>query len=287
MLRKSCIRSLNIVMAQLEMTAPLTPNDRIVTSPADEFLKPSTDKTMVDKYGQYAKYTNPAFTKVDTTNEVVLNTYPDGHHYGLIDNQYPDRKGWSASWFDEAFFRKNILKDKAHEECEDKARTMDYALNGALLGTFLLIVRYMLAPFWWIGQPKMTMVASSNIEVEIGVIEPKGCKTVVWRGKPIYIYRRSEKQLKDVNETPLSALRDPEEDKKRFPENNDYAVVIAICTHLGCIPIPNEGVFNGFFCPCHGSHYDASGRIRQGPAPLNLEVPPMKWLSDDTVYLGS
>lgn len=287
MLRRTVCRPMNIVLAQLELTRTLTENDKVITSPADEFLKPTQHQDMKDKYGQYAKYSNPAFAQVDTSSEVVLNTYPEGTSYGLIQNQFPDMKQWSGSWIDEKFFRENILKPRVPEDQEDMARTKDYILNASIFGVFLMVMRYIIAPVWWSGQPKMTMVAESNIEAEIGVLEKKECKTIVWRGKPIYVYRRDEKQLADVKGTPMSALKHPEEDEKRFPVNNEYAVVIAICTHLGCIPIPNEGIFNGFFCPCHGSHYDASGRIRQGPAPLNLELPPMRWIDDNTIYLGT
>ena len=145
----------------------------------------------------------------------------------------------------------------------------------------------MIAPLWWVGQPRLTLVNESNVEVEIGEMEDKECKTIVWRGKPVYVYARSEGQMKTLSETPMSALKHPETDESRFPNNRRYAVVIAICTHLGCIPSANEGAFGGFFCPCHGSHYDASARIRVGPAPLNLEIPPHRWIDEGTVYLGT
>ncbi|EPY35030.1 ubiquinol-cytochrome c reductase iron-sulfur subunit [Strigomonas culicis] len=148
------------------------------------------------------------------------------------------------------------------------------------------MARYAVLPLWYVGQPAMSMVGQMNIEAEIGSLEDRECKTVVWRGKPVFVYKRSERQMKEILETPMSQLKHPETDEARFPEKRDMAVVIAICTHLGCVPIPNEGLFNGFFCPCHGSHYDASGRIRQGPAPLNLEVPPYKWLDENNIYMG-
>lgn len=277
----------SLVVKQLEGTTPLVNQDKPVNSYADEFFKPKTSMELTNKHGPYAKYSNPAFCQVDTAQEVVLNTYPEGAKEGRIETSTGVAlKDYNASMWDEDFFRKHILKPKKSVEEADRARVADYALNSVMLGFSILMVRYLLLPVWYMGQPTMTMVGQMNIEAEIGQLEDKQCKTVVWRGKPIYVYKRSARQMKDVEETPMSALKHPETDATRFPTNRDHAVCIAICTHLGCIPIPNEGLFGGFFCPCHGSHYDASGRIRQGPAPLNLEVPPHKWLSDETLYLG-
>jgi ubiquinol-cytochrome c reductase iron-sulfur subunit len=277
---------MSVLVKQLEFNQVLTENDKPVNSFHDEFQTPAVNKDMVKQYGNYAKFSNPAFCKVDTSSEVVLNTYPEGPTEGRLENQYPDLKKWDSGFIDEAFFRKHILKPQAPAHLEDKARVTDYMLSSTILGFAILAIRYVAAPLWWIGQARMTLVAESNVEVEIGALEPKECKTVVWRGKPIYVYHRTELQMKQLEEVPLSSLKHPESDAQRFPDNRTMAVVIAICTHLGCIPSPNEGMFNGFFCPCHGSHYDASGRIRMGPAPLNLEVPPYKWIDEQTVFLG-
>jgi len=285
MLRRTAPASVSLVFKQLELTTPLTVKDKPVNSWSDEFLKPPVSKEMESKYGRYAKYSDPALSKVDTTEEVVLNTYPEGTKQGRIEVTRP-LKEFDACMWDEKFFRKNILKPKIPDSQMDKGRVTDYALNSVLLGFAIYIARYVLLPVWYVGQPRMSMVAMMNIEAEIGEMEDKQCKTVVWRGKPIYVYKRSAKQMKDVQDVPMSQLKHPETDESRFTGKMDHAVVIAICTHLGCIPIPNDGLFGGFFCPCHGSHYDASGRIRQGPAPLNLEVPPYKWISDSAVYLG-
>lgn len=285
--RSTRVAQLSLVMKQLEMNQALTSKDKPVNSFGDEFLKPAVHKDMEGKYGKYAKYSDSAFTKVDTTQEVVLNTYPEGSKEGRIEaTAGVPLKEYHANMWDEEFFRKHILKPKKTVEQADRARVADYAMNSVMLGFSILMVRYAVLPVWYMGQPTMTMVGQMNIEAEIGEMEDKQCKTVVWRGKPIYVYKRSARQMTEVAATPMSALKHPETDEQRFPVNRLYAVCIAICTHLGCIPIPNEGLFGGFFCPCHGSHYDASGRIRQGPAPLNLEVPPNKWLNDSTLYLG-
>jgi len=110
---------------------------------------------------------------------------------------------------------------------------------------------------------------------------------VFWRGKPIYISHRTKKQIDDARSVAVSSLPDPQPDQARVKEGHDqWLVVIGICTHLGCIPIAHEGIYEGFFCPCHGSQYDSSGRIRQGPAPTNLAVPPYQFVSDTKIQIG-
>ena len=281
------VSRMSILMKQMEMSQPLTQDDRAVGSFSDEFLRPAQSTEMTNKFGQYAKYSNPAFCKVDTSEEVVLNSYPEGSTAGRLQNTH-SQESFHAGMYDEAFFREKVLKAKPSEANEDKARVLDYALNSFCMGLTVLCARYAIAPFWWIGQPRMTLVAESNIECEIIGMEDKECKTIVWRGKPVYCYKRNDVQLKQMEDMPMNVFKHPETDAQRFPdpEHRNYAVVIAICTHLGCIPSPNDGLYNGFFCPCHGSHYDVGGRIRQGPAPLNLEVPPYKWLSESTLFLG-
>ena len=109
--------------------------------------------------------------------------------------------------------------------------------------------------------------------------------TVKWRGNPVFIRRRSDADVAALDAVNVSDLRDKQSDTDRV-QNKEWLIVLGVCTHLGCVPIANAGDFGGWFCPCHGSHYDASGRIREGPAPLNLEVPEYKFLSDYKVLLG-
>ena len=110
---------------------------------------------------------------------------------------------------------------------------------------------------------------------------------VFWRGKPIYISHRTKKQIEEARKVPVSSLPDPQSDRQRVKAGHDqWLVVVGICTHLGCIPIAHEGAYDGFFCPCHGSVYDTSGRIRQGPAPTNLPVPPYTFVSDTKIQIG-
>jgi len=135
--------------------------------------------------------------------------------------------------------------------------------------------------------PSADVLALSSIEVDIGHVEPGQTITKKWRGKPVFITHRTEEQIKEAIETSLKDLVDPEEDSARVKEGHEkWLVTIGICTHLGCVPISNKGDYDGWFCPCHGSHYDTSGRIRRGPAPLNLAVPPYEFISDTKIKIG-
>jgi len=132
-----------------------------------------------------------------------------------------------------------------------------------------------------------TIAAGAPIEIDLAPVAEGQVIKVFWRGKPIYISHRTKKQIDEARSVPVSSLPDPESDQARVKEGHDqWLVVIGICTHLGCIPIAHEGNYDGFFCPCHGSQYDSSGRIRQGPAPANLAVPPYQFVSDSKIQIG-
>jgi len=132
-----------------------------------------------------------------------------------------------------------------------------------------------------------TIAAGAPIDVDLAPIAEGQDIKVFWRGKPIYISHRTKKQIDEARSVPVSSLPDPQTDQARVKDGHDqWLVVIGICTHLGCIPIAHEGNYDGFFCPCHGSQYDSSGRIRQGPAPANLPVPPYQFVSDSKIQIG-
>jgi ubiquinol-cytochrome c reductase iron-sulfur subunit len=133
--------------------------------------------------------------------------------------------------------------------------------------------------------PDATTLAAASLEVDIGGIEPGQVVTVKWRGKPVFIEHRTEEEIKEARGVPLAALPDPETDEARV-KKPEWLIVIGICTHLGCVPLVHQGPFKGAFCPCHGSAYDTSGRIRQGPAPKNLVVPPYQFASDTKIVIG-
>tara|TARA_B110000503_G_scaffold60802_1_gene96422 strand:+ start:58 stop:588 length:531 start_codon:yes stop_codon:yes gene_type:complete len=135
--------------------------------------------------------------------------------------------------------------------------------------------------------PSADVLALSSIDVDISNIEPGRTMTVKWRGKPVFITHRTEAEIREAEAVPMSELKDPESDSARVKEGHkQWLVTIGICTHLGCVPISNKGDYDGWFCPCHGSHYDSSARIRRGPAPLNLAVPPYSFLSDIKIRIG-
>jgi len=133
--------------------------------------------------------------------------------------------------------------------------------------------------------PDASALALGATEVNLGSMEPGQTIKVEWRRKPVFVTRRTKEVQEAMAAVPLSDLPDPEADEARV-SNPEFLVVVGVCTHLGCIPTAEDGDFSGWFCPCHGSHYDQSGRIRKGPAPSNLEVPPYEFTSDTTIRIG-
>ena len=138
--------------------------------------------------------------------------------------------------------------------------------------------------------PARDTLALSTTEVDLAPVQVGQRLTVAWRGKPIFIDHRPPEEIKAAQDVDVSSLRDPQPDSARV-KKPEWLVMIGVCTHLGCIPLGNKtgddrGPYGGWFCPCHGSIYDTSGRIRQGPAPLNLAVPPYEFTSDTAIKIG-
>jgi len=123
------------------------------------------------------------------------------------------------------------------------------------------------------------VLALGTVEVELAGIPEGSTATIKWRGKPVFIRHRTADQISAAGSDDESDLRDPEADLQRVKDPK-WCVVLGVCTHLGCVPVADAGDYGGWFCPCHGSHYDVSGRIRKGPAPTNLEVPPYSFIED-------
>lgn len=129
------------------------------------------------------------------------------------------------------------------------------------------------------------VLAMAKIEVDLSAI-PEGKNAIFkWQGKPLFVRHRTQEEIDSVRNIDLNTLRDPQHDHERV-EKDKWLILIGVCTHLGCVPIANAGDYGGYFCPCHGSHYDASGRIRKGPAPANLEVPKYVFQSDEVLIVG-
>lgn len=140
-------------------------------------------------------------------------------------------------------------------------------------------------PFIAQMNPDASTLALSSTEVDIAAIPVGQIVTVKWRGKPVFIRHRSKQEIEKAESVSLDVLPDPQPDSARV-KKPEWLVVIGVCTHLGCIPLGKQGAFDGWFCPCHGSDYDLSGRIRSGPAPRNLEVPEYTFLSDTKIKIG-
>jgi ubiquinol-cytochrome c reductase iron-sulfur subunit len=135
--------------------------------------------------------------------------------------------------------------------------------------------------------PDASALALSSIEVDVSAVAPGQIVKVKWRGKPVFIRNRTDEEMAKLAKMDVKGLRDPQTDADRVKKGHEnLLVVVGVCTHLGCIPLGHQGDYDGWFCPCHGSVYDASGRIHAGPAPANLPVPPYEFVSDKVVKIG-
>ena len=146
--------------------------------------------------------------------------------------------------------------------------------------------------------PSADVQALASIEVDVAGLEPGSQITVKWLGKPVFIRRRTKEEIDAARAVDISSLPDQKSENankgesdasdinRTLDEKGEWLVMIGVCTHLGCVPLGDAGEFGGWFCPCHGSHYDTAGRIRKGPAPRNLDIPIAEFVSDDIIKLG-
>ncbi len=147
--------------------------------------------------------------------------------------------------------------------------------------------------------PDASTLALASIEVDVSSLEPGSAITVKWRGKPIFIRYRTDKEVEEAKAVALADLKDAEARNKNVglgpatdlnrsagEGKENWIVMIGSCTHLGCVPVGLAGEYGGWFCPCHGSHYDTAGRIRKGPAPENLHIPPYNFINDTNIKIG-
>ena len=146
--------------------------------------------------------------------------------------------------------------------------------------------------------PAADTLAASTTEVDVSKLQEGQAMTVLWQGQPVFIRRRTAKEIEEARTAPLDHLKDPQPDEDRVKQSvvngkasPEWLVLVGVCTHLGCIPLGQKptdphGEYDGWFCPCHGSQYDTSGRIRKGPAPHNLRVPPYKFTDDTHILIG-
>ena len=133
--------------------------------------------------------------------------------------------------------------------------------------------------------PDASVKALASTEVDISNVERGQSITVLWRGKPVFIRRRTDEEIAKARDVDINELKHPEKDEDRT-KDPEWLVMLGVCTHLGCVPLGDKGEYGGWFCPCHGSHYDTSGRIRKGPAPTNMEVPKYEFVNSNTIKIG-
>jgi ubiquinol-cytochrome c reductase iron-sulfur subunit len=182
----------------------------------------------------------------------------------------------------------NLIEDNRldRENIADPTnRTFQYLVSGSTAFIFASLGRAYVNRFVASLSASADVMALASIEVDISHIAEGSASTFKWRGKPVFVRYRTPQEIEMARADDHVSMRDPAIDADRFVKP-EYAILIGICTHLGCVPMNAAGDYGGWFCPCHGSHYDTSGRIRKGPAPLNFEIPPYKFLSDKTILLG-
>ncbi|MBN9023624.1 MAG: ubiquinol-cytochrome c reductase iron-sulfur subunit [Rhizobiales bacterium] len=182
------------------------------------------------------------------------------------------------------------------DEAQPTRRDFLYIATGAMAAVGAAAVAWPLIDQM---NPDAAALALASIEVDVGALEQGMSLTVMWRGKPVFIRNRTEKEIEDAKSVPVSQLPDPlarnanlaadapaTDENRAVPDKEAWLVQIGICTHLGCVPLGQQGPFGGYFCPCHGSVYDTAGRIRSGPAPENLHIPVYSFISDTKLKIG-
>lgn len=178
----------------------------------------------------------------------------------------------------------------AHAPGEEPRRDFLKLVTGA---TATIGIGAVVWPLVDMMNPSADVLALSSTEVDLKPIPAGIGVTVVWRGKPVFVRHRTPAEIKEAEDVKLNQLSDPQPDSVRvMPGHANFIVLVGICTHLGCVPLGNKptdprGQWGGWFCPCHGSQYDTSGRVRHGPAPLNLFIPPYEFVGDTKIRIGT
>ncbi|QIW99344.1 hypothetical protein AMS68_004862 [Peltaster fructicola] len=174
---------------------------------------------------------------------------------------------------------------KYKNKSEAPSKMFQYFMVGAFGGLSALGAKDTVQNFLVNMSASADVLAQAKVEVDLSSI-PEGKNVIIkWRGKPVFIRHRTEDEISEAEGVKWESLRDPQPDSDRV-QKPEWLVMLGVCTHLGCVPIGEAGDFGGWFCPCHGSHYDISGRIRKGPAPLNLEVPTYDFPEENSLVIG-
>ncbi|KAK6101831.1 ubiquinol-cytochrome c reductase iron-sulfur subunit [Brugia pahangi] len=183
---------------------------------------------------------------------------------------------------------RRIITDptKAASSTEDKRRLIRqgviYGIGGAI---YLMMATKLVQTAVHFKNMPSDQVALGTTRINLDEIHEGQCKTFKWRGKPLFVKHRTKAEIEEARNVKLCELRDPEEDSARV-KRPEWLILIAVCPHLGCVPLHGKGEYDAWLCPCHSSLFDKSGRIRSGPSPSNLEVPPYKFYDDHTVVIG-
>lgn len=199
------------------------------------------------------------------TSRTFSSASPELHELGSVDHGYTD--------------------DRIDHVAEPERRAFTYLMLSGVRFAYASTARILVVKFVSSMSASADVLALASAEFDIADVSVGSTITVKWRGKPIFVRRRTADEIAVEAAVPMAHLRDQEEDSERT-QNPEWLIVLGICTHLGCVPISGAGEYNGWFCPCHGSHYDVSGRIRKGPAPLNLEIPPYKFTGETGILIG-
>jgi len=283
-------------MSTLLRTAPTRYTKTVIaSSPASAPTYHPSEHTVVEhSHGHLAPHDKCRTPKTSESMKMALNTrmsgfYPTlksskgmshGHQIRFVhtDIQFPDMEK----------YRRDSTKDvtQPNRDTADQRRAFTYLSYGvgSMLGLYLGkgMVRGLVA-YKSMSADKLAMAA---IECDISVIPEGVTKTFEWRGKPVFVRHRTQEEIERERAVPMSELRHPQKDEERALITPEWVVTMGICTHLGCVPISNKGDYGGYYCPCHGSHYDTAGRIRKGPAPENLEIPPHEMVKEGVLKVG-
>ncbi|XP_013201216.1 cytochrome b-c1 complex subunit Rieske, mitochondrial [Amyelois transitella] len=230
-----------------------TPVDKLVTQPLP---KTTTVQTL---YGALP------IQGLRPTSKSSGTFQPAQVRFAHTDISYPDFTPYRRKEVQDPTVRSNESADQRH--------SFTYLIAGAGGVAGAYAAKSVVTQFVSSMSAAADVLALAKIEIKMSDIPEGKSMTFKWRGKPLFVRHRTDNEISTEKAVPVDSLRDPESDDQRT-QDPKWLVVIGVCTHLGCVPIANAGDFGGYYCPCHGSHYDASGRIRKGPAPLNLEVPP-------------
>jgi len=182
--------------------------------------------------------------------------------------------------FDRYRYKSTMDPTKSTKDTDDDRRGLPTLIFWGLGGVLTIVVakKFINIVIEYKAMPA-SMKAMGSIEVKLDDIPLGKTKTVKFRGNPLFVRHRTTEEIERERAVDVSKLRDPQTDEERV-KKDEWSVVQGVCTHLGCVPLPNKGDYGGYLCPCHGSHYDGSGRVRAGPAPLNLKVPEYEFKTD-------